>query len=107
MSGDEDGYRGPATVLFEDRAIEVQAVLSGGFEPVEGRYQWYGRLTGPELADLIGTGRLAAVLRTPAGEAPGELSEPDLWGRYRVSGTSSPPFTVATTLAEVEPRPDQ
>jgi hypothetical protein len=105
VSVDEDGYRGPATVLAEDREIAVQAILSGAFEPLEGRYQWYGRLTAPELGALIGAGKLTAVLRTPHGEAPGELAEPDLWGRYRITGTSTPPFTVATTLADLDPRP--
>jgi Domain of unknown function (DUF4873) len=100
---DEDGYEGPAEVLLDgDRTVAVRAVLSGAFEPVEGRYQWYGRVSAPDLTDLVGAGRLACVLRTPAGEAAGELAEPDTWGRYRVSGTSTPPFHVATTLAEVE-----
>lgn len=101
---EEDGYRGPATLLTEDRTIEVEAVLAGAFEPVEGRYQWYGRVSAPELAELVGSGRLLVRLRTPTGEAVGEVTEPDLWGRYRVSGSSHPPFHVPTTLAEVEPQ---
>jgi Domain of unknown function (DUF4873) len=99
---DDDGYRGPATVLAGEREIEVQATLGGWFEPLEGRYQWYGRVSAPELDALVGGGKLEVLLRTPQGQATGELAEPDLWGRYRVSGTSTPPFHVATTLAEVE-----
>jgi hypothetical protein len=44
------------------------------------------------------------VLRTPDGEASGQLSDPDTWGRYRIAGTSRPPFAVATTLEELESR---
>ncbi|GAA4684938.1 DUF4873 domain-containing protein [Streptomyces youssoufiensis] len=91
----EAGYRGPATLEFggEERAVDVE--LRGTFQPVDGRYHWYGRVIGaPELVALLGGKRTAALIRTPQGEARGELSDPDPWDRYRVTGTSTPPFRV-------------
>ncbi len=91
----EAGYRGPATLEFEgeERAVDVE--LRGTFQPVDGRYHWYGRVIGaPELVALLGGRRTAALIRTPQGEARGELSDPDPWDRYRVTGTSTPPFSV-------------
>ncbi|MFF5716484.1 DUF4873 domain-containing protein [Streptomyces buecherae] len=91
----EAGYRGPATLEFggEERAVDVE--LRGTFQPVDGRYHWYGRVIGaPELVALLGGKRTAALVRTPQGEARGELSDPDPWDRYRVTGTSTPPFRV-------------
>ena len=35
---------------------------------------------------------------TPQGEAVGELSDVYPWGRYRVAGTSTPPFAVLTEV---------
>ncbi|QKW51973.1 DUF4873 domain-containing protein [Streptomyces buecherae] len=91
----EAGYRGPATLEFggEERSVDVE--LRGTFQPVDGRYHWYGRVIGaPELVALLGGKRTAALIRTPQGEARGELSDPDPWDRYRVTGTSTPPFRV-------------
>ena len=99
---DEDGYAGPATLVLDERELAVDVVLRGHFQPIDGRYHWYGRLAAhAELADEIGGRKRVAVLRTPIGEASGEVSDPDPWGRYRISGVSTPPFTVPTTLAEV------
>jgi hypothetical protein len=99
----EDGYRGPATLVVDDRELTVEVELRGHFQPIDGRYHWYGRLREhPELADLVGGRKRTAVLRTPDGEATGELSDPDPWRRYRITGTSTPPFTVPTTLAEID-----
>jgi hypothetical protein len=41
------------------------------------------------------------VLRTPQGEATGEVSDPDPWRRYRITGVSTPPFAVPTSLADL------
>lgn len=102
MSDDEDGYRGPATLLLDGTELTVTAVLRGNFEPVDGRYHWYGRLEpSDELTERLGPRKGQAVLRTPAGEAEGTLSDPDTWGRYRISGTSRPPFEVPTSLADL------
>jgi hypothetical protein len=102
---DEDGYRGPATLRLADTELEVTVVLRGHFEPIDGFYHWYGRIqANQELTDSLGGRNGSAVLRTPEGEATGQLSDPDTWGRYRITGTSRPPFAVATTLEDVENR---
>lgn len=105
----EEGYAGPATLLVdsEPRTVEpsvvepsvvelsVEVTLRGVFQPIDGRYHWYGRLT--HDADLVGAVAAGAqvLLRTPHGEAPGRLTDIDPWGRFRVDGTGRPPFTLA------------
>src|SRR5215472_10903759 len=99
------GYRGPATLRLADGAasFEVQADLRGMFEPLDGRYHWYGRLAADAaLAAAVPRGRAAGTLSTPAGTAECELSDPDTWLRYRISGISTPPFAVDPA----EPRAD-
>lgn len=96
---DEDGYTGPAGLLVEaadgTHELEVQVRLVGRFEPIDGRYRWYGRVTAHAGLDAALAGRGApARVRTPHGEAVGELSDVDPWGRYRLAGVSTPPFAV-------------
>ncbi|WP_461142792.1 DUF4873 domain-containing protein [Salinifilum aidingensis] len=92
---DEDDYNGPALVFTADREITVDVVLRGNFQPIDGRFRWYGR-TRPsaELDELTGGKKARVVLRTEQGEAAADLSEPDPWGRYRITGTGAPPFHV-------------
>lgn len=100
---DEEGYEGPATLIVDESEVDVTVVLRGYFEPIDGYYHWYGRVgVSEQLSGLLGGKNKPAVLRTPVGEAAGQLSDPDTWGRYRIAGTSRPPFAVATSLAEVE-----
>jgi hypothetical protein len=100
---DEDGYTGPATLIIDERELAVDVELRGHFQPIDGRYRWYGRVRqNAELSALLAGRKRAAVLRTPVGEAEGELSDPDPWDRYRIMGASTPPFAVPTTLAELE-----
>jgi hypothetical protein len=92
---DEDDYRGPAAVHAEDREVAVEVVLRGHFQPIDGRFHWYGRLAAHESVDELAARRKKdVVLRTPAGEATGTLSDPDPWGRYRITGTGRPPFSI-------------
>lgn len=94
---DEDGYTGPATLVVAERELPVEVDLRGHFQPIDGRYHWYGRLRAhPELDEIVAGRKQAAVLRTAHGEAAGELSDPDPWRRYRISGVSTPPFAVPT-----------
>lgn len=103
MEHDEDGYQGPATVVVESTELTVTLALSGHFEPIDGKYHWYGRIQpNDELTSLLGTRKGSAQVRTPHGEATGQLTDPDPWGRYRISGTTRPPFPVPTTLDEIE-----
>lgn len=102
MSDDEDGYQGPATLLLDDTEVEVTVMLRGNFEPVDGRYHWYGRVEVNEtLAKLLENRKANGVLRTPVGEAAARLTDQDTWGRYRISGTSRPPFPIPTSLADL------
>jgi hypothetical protein len=83
-----EGYVGPAHV--DDISVEV--TLRGQFEPLDGRFHWYGRLAASdELAAAVQSGA-TVTLTTPHGSAQGRLSDVDPWGRYRVSGTGRPPF---------------
>jgi hypothetical protein len=96
---DEDGYTGAATLRVGETSLTVRTKLRGHFQPIDGYYHWYGRIAAnDELSDLLGGKKVDAELSTPEGSASGQVSEPDPWGRYRISGTSRPPFRVATEL---------
>lgn len=86
----QEEYAGPATLLVDDRAIAVRADLRGRFEPIDGRFHWYGRVAGDSLDD-VPPGSLVR-LATSHGEATARLSDVDPWGRPRVSGVGRPPF---------------
>jgi uncharacterized protein DUF4873 len=95
MRGDEDGYHGPATLVVGDGEFEVEVDLRGVFQPIDGRYHWYGRIAAHEALDqAFGRRKRTVELRTPEGSARGEAGDPDTWGRYRVLGTSTPPFAL-------------
>ncbi|NGN67993.1 DUF4873 domain-containing protein [Streptomyces sp. A7024] len=102
MSG-HDGYTGPVTLRAGGRDFRLTAVLGGCFQPLDGRYRWYGRLAADdELTRVAGDGGLAAVLSTSEGSAIGILGEPDLWRRYRIEGVSTPPFRIPYALTEAD-----
>ncbi len=96
--GDEDGYRGPASLRLasaEADPFEIEVTLRGHFEPLDGRYHWYARVAvHAGLESALGGNKGTGLLTTPYGEAVGELSDVDPWGRYRIVGTSTPPFAV-------------
>lgn len=99
----EDDYRGAAVVFTSDDEAHVEVVLRGYFEPIDGRFHWYGRIAAnAEVDRLTGGRRKEVVLRTPQGEAAATLADPDPWNRYRVSGTGHPPFELETDLAELD-----
>ena len=82
----DESYAGPARV----GDVEVRVQLRGHFEPIDGRFHWWGRIdreTG--LPHASGT---EVVVETPHGSATGRLSDLDPWGRLRVAGTGRPPF---------------
>jgi hypothetical protein len=94
---DDDGYRRPATLTVDDTEYSVDVTLVGHFEPLDGRYHWYGRVAAHhELHAALEGRKRPARVATPDGVADGELSDVDPWGRYRLAGTSSPPFAVAS-----------
>lgn len=102
MSDDEDGYTGSATLTVDGTPLTVEVTLRGNFEPVDGRYHWYGRVQ-PHPSLSVGARKPEVALKTPFGEAKGTLSDPDTWGRYRITGTSRPPFKVPVSLADLPP----
>ena len=77
---------GPATI---DRT-EVEVALKGYFEAIDGRFHWYGRVSATET--LTARSGDDVALATPHGSARGKLSDPDPWGRFRITGTGTPPF---------------
>lgn len=82
----------PAEVLLPGKdPIPVHVTLAGAFQPIDGRFHWYGRIavTDQLPADLSGA---SVILRTAYGDAVGRLSDIDPWGRHRISGTGKPPF---------------
>ena len=100
-SGDDDGYRGPARLTIAGVRLEVLVDLRGRFDPIDGRYHWYGRIAAhSELARLMAGGRSEAVLEIRDRARPCELSEPDLWDRYRVTGYSTPPFPALSDVGQ-------
>ena len=99
----EDGYTGTVTVTVGAETITAQATLRGYFEPVDGRYHWYGRIAADAaLTELVGAGKAAARITTDHGAADGVLSDLDTWGRLRISGISTPPFPIAQTLDDLD-----
>ncbi|HUZ37016.1 MAG TPA: DUF4873 domain-containing protein [Streptosporangiaceae bacterium] len=101
--GDGDGYTGPAELTVGQARFTAEVELRGQFQPIDGRYHWYGRVAAHEgLAGALPGRRGTAVLTTPEGSAPCELSEPDPWHRYRVTGISTPPFASELTAAPAE-----
>ncbi|MFD8494301.1 DUF4873 domain-containing protein [Amycolatopsis sp. NPDC059657] len=100
---DEDGYRGEAVLVLDGTEYAVEVDLRGHFQPIDGFYRWYGRIKADDrIAEIAGGKKKAAEIRIPEGSASGEISDPDPWGRYRIMGTSTPPFHVPTSLAELE-----
>jgi hypothetical protein len=83
----EEQYDGPATIA--DSPVEV--ILRGHFEPIDGRFHWWGRIAATEHLDAERSGSTITLV-TPHGRAEGRLSDVDPWGRLRIAGTGRPPF---------------
>jgi hypothetical protein len=99
MTADEDGYDGPAELVAGTQTVPVEVKLRGHFDPITGKYNWYGRVAASsEVAALVEGGARKVVLRTPHGEVPTALSDVDPWGRPRVEGFGTAPFEVLTSL---------
>jgi hypothetical protein len=84
----EELYDGPAAIA--DAQVDVR--LRGHFEPIDGRFHWWGRIAASEHLDDDQASGTTVTLVTPHGEAEGRLSDIDPWGRFRISGTGRPPF---------------
>ncbi|SHG06605.1 protein of unknown function [Jatrophihabitans endophyticus] len=100
---DEDGYDGPAQLLPDGDAagVDVDVTLRGHFDPISGRYSWYGRVAAsPQVAALVANGGRTVTLRTPHAEVATALTDVDPWGRPRVEGFGPTPFPVLDTVAD-------
>ena len=80
-------YDGPARI----GPTEVEVHLRGQFQPIDGRFHWWGRIATDPALDAHTSGA-TVTLETPHGAAEGRLSDVDPWGRFRISGTGKPPF---------------
>jgi hypothetical protein len=91
-SGEE--YAGSAQVLDGDHAegIDVEVQLRGHFEPIDGRFHWFGRVSSSEALDTRYRAGATVALRTPHGIAAGRIADVDPWGRFRITGLGAPPF---------------
>ncbi|SOD72353.1 uncharacterized protein DUF4873 [Jatrophihabitans sp. GAS493] len=96
----EEGYTGPVELVGNGVAgVTVGATLTGHFDPLSGKYSWYGRLEAdPAVAALVHGGTRRVTLRSPYAEVSTSLSDVDPWGRYRVEGFGAPPFEIAVDL---------
>jgi hypothetical protein len=90
----EERYDGPAELLGDGEPVPVEVTLRGLFQPIDGRYHWYGRVARHDEVDELVRSGASVTLRTSYGQATGRLSDRDPWGRYRVAGTGRPPFPV-------------
>jgi hypothetical protein len=90
----DEGYDGPAVLQADDASVDVEVSLRGGFQPIDGRYHWQGRVHRHDRVDDVFGSGATVLLRTPEGEAEGRLSDVDPWGRFRVTGTGRPPFAI-------------
>ena len=86
-------YVGPATVAdTENEPLGVAVHLRGHFEPLDGRFHWYGRVDADEVLAARHRSGATIVLQTPHGSAAGRIADVDPWGRFRVTGLGAPPF---------------
>jgi hypothetical protein len=85
--------RAPASLETTDHEeIRVEVRLRGHFEPLDGRFHWFGRVTADEDLAARHPSGSTVVITTPHGRAEGRLSDVDPWGRLRISGTGRPPY---------------
>lgn len=96
MSAHEPGeaYDGPAGLVTDDAhqvAHPVEVQLRGFFQPLDGRFHWYGRIAETPALAAVRSGA-TVTLQTPYGEATGRVSDLDPWRRLRIAGTGRPPF---------------
>jgi hypothetical protein len=97
----DDGYDGPAELIDGDTVVPVSVTLSGHFDPITGKYSWYGRVAAdPRVGALVDAGARQVRLRTPHAEVETTLSDVDPWGRPRVAGFGAAPFAVRSALPD-------
>ena len=80
-------YDGPGRIDGTEAAVR----LRGCFQPIDGHFHWWGRIAADPALETHSSGS-SVTLETPYGVAQGRLSDVDPWGRFRISGTGTPPF---------------
>jgi cation diffusion facilitator CzcD-associated flavoprotein CzcO len=92
----DETHRGPAVVTVDDTEIAVEVHLTGHLQPIDGSFQWFGRIAEhPEVTALHKAGRNDVTVQLPGGTATkARLTELDPWGNVRVTGTGQPPFPI-------------
>lgn len=83
-----EAYDGPATV----GGVEVEVRLRGRFEPLDGRFHWWGRVGASGALDATYRSGSTVQVVTPHGSAEAKLSDRDFHGRMRLTATGRPPF---------------
>ena len=48
---DPAAYDGPASLVTAETSLDIEVRLRGMFQPLDGRYHWYGRVTHDEHVD--------------------------------------------------------
>jgi hypothetical protein len=103
---EQDGYDGPAELITADADVPVEVTLRGHFDPITGKYSWYGRVAhSQQVAALVADGARTVRLRTPHREVETALSDVDPWGRPRVAGFGAAPFPILVTPPDAESIP--
>ena len=94
---EDDGYEGQAQLHVDGRTIDVEVVLGGHLEPLDGRFHWYGRVVQDNAVDAAKLNGTTTVGLSIAGgaTADGRLAEHDAWGNMRITGLGAPPFERA------------
>jgi hypothetical protein len=99
----DDGYDGPAELVTDGAAVPARVTLRGQFDPISGKYHWYGRVAADDgVTELLAANPKQVLLRTPHGEVTTALRDVDPWGRPRVEGFGPAPFPVLTSVPDHE-----
>ncbi|MBO9523167.1 MAG: DUF4873 domain-containing protein [Nocardioidaceae bacterium] len=89
---EREEYAGPAAITGDVGELNVAVTLRGHFEPIDGKFHWYGRISADSRVEEQHRPGATVTLTTPYGAAAGRLSDQDPWGRFRITGTGTPPF---------------
>lgn len=95
----EVDYRGAALLTLGGERLGAEVVLAGHFEPLDGKYHWYGRVTGSAAVRAMRerAPRGAVDVAVPGREpVAARLTEVDPHGNVRVEGVGRPPFALET-----------
>jgi hypothetical protein len=94
---EDDGYRGPATLLDNDGTEHpVQVHVLAQYEPVDNTVHWSGRIDpAPALTRLHRTRNQRVALRLPGYDAvPAQLTDADPWGGSHILGEGASPYPL-------------